>query len=65
MQEVRGDQRCLVSPILWRWKHCWQSPAAVILCPAKEEGTAVTAGVRGRTESWGLERDGERDAKTR
>lgn len=40
-----------------------QSPTAVILCPAKEEGTAVTAGVRGRTESWGIERYGEGDAR--
>lgn len=42
-----------------------QSPTAVILCPAKEEGTAATAGVRNRTELWCTERYGEGDVETR
>ena len=50
------------SPPVWlsHFSSPSQSPTAVILCPAKEEATAVTAGVRGRTESRGMETDGER-----
>lgn len=55
------------SPPVWLFHPSFlsQSPTAVILYPAKEEGTAVTAGVRGMTELWGTERYGEGDAKTR